>query len=154
MKKHIFSALIFVPYLTLAALPTSAFWYDPGEVRIIDTAQGSAPKVEFFRHIKRPTSISYSTVTRNERNDIVCEGRGGPFTYKPGRGILSGKDLVWWSAGDERCGNLPVGHYWPETCWTVVAPTRALLPDFLKDAFGWLLPPKRVCRVSQPFEIY
>lgn len=153
MKRLAFVATLALPYLAFASIPPSVFWYEPGEVRIHDAPQGTAPAIEFFRDIKRPSIIGYSTVTRDSHNDVACEGSGGPFTYQESRGVLSGKDLVWWSDNDPRCGNLPVGSYWTETCWTVVSPARSLLPSALKDIFGWLLPPKRVCRTTLPFEI-
>ena len=153
MKMFVFVAALSVPYLIAASLPASVFWYEPGEVYILDADSGSAPAIKFTRNIKREAGISYAVVVRNIGGETSCEGRGGPFTYKPMHGPLIGKDLVWWASGDQRCARLPVGTYWGETCWSIVAPMRDLLPGPLKDVFGWILPPKHVCRVTLPFTV-
>ena len=171
MRTFLFS-LVGVLYLVFAAFPASFLWYEPGFVRFMDAQQGTAPTLVFDRHIKREAYISYSTVTRDESGDVACEGRGGPFTYSPVDGPLVGKDLVWWSAGDQRCASLPAGVYWTQTCWTVEAPVGDLIPNPLRwrvdvvdgeevrrpttlyNAISWLLQPKRVCRDSPPFEIF
>jgi hypothetical protein len=153
MKHVVALAVLAIPYLVGAMLPAELLWYNPGLVHFQDAKQGTAPVLEFTRNIKRESSISYSVVVRNADGAVVCEGRGGPFTYKIVNGPLIGKDLVWWAAGDGRCGRIPVGSYWSETCWKVETPLAALLPELLKTPFGWLLPPKRICRTSDVFNI-
>lgn len=153
MTRFMVAAILGVSYLIGAGLPASSFWYHPGEVRILDADYGTAPEIEFFREIKRKSKISYSVTVRDQHSFTACEGRGGPFTYEPQVGPLTGRDLVWWTAGDTRCANLPRGDYWAETTWKVETPLAALLPAFLKGAFGWLLPPKTVTRFSPHFKI-
>lgn len=133
-------------YLAGAAVPLSTFWYEPGIVVISDTVEGIPPKVEFWRHIKRPTMISFTVaVRRNDDAAPVCEGYGPAKLYRPAMGVLPQRDLEWW-VGNDSCNNLPSGSYWAQTCWTAPTPLRALLPEVLKEPFGWLLPPKNVCR--------
>lgn len=154
MKFSIIIPVVGVIYLLFVALPAESFWYSPGEVSFSDETQGASPTVSFVRHIRVDTRISYSVVVRDAEGITACEGSGGPFTYEAVNGPLIGKDLTWWAAGDERCTNLPAGTYWAETCWRIEAPARAYLFRPLKRAFGWILPPKILCRVSPTFEIF
>lgn len=153
MKTFITMAVCGLGYLAAAALPAETFWYRPGQVIVKDAYHGTAPRVEFNRHIMRESRIGYSAVVRSMDGDVACDGKVGPFTYQPSEGPIFKKDLVWWVAGNPACGHLPRGTYWVETCWEVSTPARAVLPSLLQDVFGWLLPPKRVCRSSAPFDI-
>lgn len=154
MKTFLTLAICGIGYLSAAALPAESFWYNPGQVVVKDAEQGTAPRVEFNRHIMREARIGYSAAVRLAGEVApACDGKVGPFTYQPDNGPIFKKDLVWWVAGNEACRNLPQGTYWVETCWEVATPARAVLPALLKDLFGWLLPPKHVCRNSAPFEI-
>lgn len=145
-----------ITYVVMASLPASSLWFDPGEVRFENVYRGNAPELVFSRTIHRDALISYSTVTRRvETGDVACDGRGGPFTYKPSRGPVGGKDLVWWSGGNVACGGLTPGFYYNQTVWTVVSPMRSLLPEWARGtALDFLLPPKRVVRESPSFEVW
>lgn len=153
MKAFTMVAFFATIYFIAVGLPASSLWLSPGEVRFLNAQQGAAPRLEFVRHIKVSARIKYSVVVRNSAGETACEGNGGPFTYGPVKGPLLGKDLVWWAAGDSRCGNLPIGTYWTETCWTVVTPAAPFLPSLLRPYLGWILPPKHICRISPPFDI-
>lgn len=143
-----FLPLVGLVYLVMASLPMWTLWYEPGVLVVRDTVQGKAPAIEFWRHIKRPTMIEFNATVRNASDGSidpapVCEGHGTK-EYQPVMGVLAGRDLEWWVLNDS-CNNLPPGRYWVQTCWTALTPARALLPDFLKSSFGWLLPPKTIC---------
>lgn len=143
-----------VLYLGGAAIPAHWFWFDPNVIFVEDSIRGHPPKIKYSRWIKRESMIRYAVVVRDTDGDIVCEGGGGPFPYRPVQGPLEGKDLVWWSGGDERCGRLKPGYYAGNTCWFVIAPLGDLLPSWLAGSFGGLLPAKSICRDINTFQVY
>jgi hypothetical protein len=146
----------FLVYCGFAVAPAE-LWFNPGVPEFLDTEQGQAPELRFPREVRVSTTISYSTVTRvivdGELGDTVCEGdNGNGFPYREVDGWLLGKDLTWWSDGDERCGNLPPGLYQTKTEWSIRRPLDPFLPSWLKF-IGWIVPPKPIHRVSPPFEV-
>jgi len=161
MKWFMRAFIVFgVAYLALAAMPPERFWFDPGPVSISDAIEGEIPSITYSRTIKLSSLIQYSVVVRDARGEIACDGGGGPFPYRPTSGPVLGRDLEWWVGGTE-CSSLPPGIYYGETCWQIIAPMRALLPEWpagnpnlLKNTFGWLLPPKNVCQGPSVFTIH
>ena len=136
------SAMIFVLWGVLALVPVQWVWFAPGAVVISDTAGDAPPGVEFSRAIKRDVQMSYQVTIRKMRSKgVVCDPHRGPFTYHADAQLPEPIDLVWWSGADQRCWPQEPGTYIAETCWTVVRP------------FWGLVPPKTICRMSNPFTV-
>lgn len=135
-------ALVLVIWAGLAMVPANWLWFDPGAVVVSNSDMDHPPAILFEREIKRPARISYSVVVREiGAQRAVCDPTVGPFGYRLDATLPEPIDLVWWTGGDERCWPREPGEYIMETCWTVVAP------------FWGLVPPKTVCRTSNPFAI-
>lgn len=135
-------ALVLVAWAGLAMIPAQALWFDPGDVVVSSSDIDHPPVIFFEREIKRPARISYSIVVRViGTQSPVCAPTVGPFEYRPDATLPDPIDLVWWTGGDDRCWPRDPGEYIMETCWTVVSP------------FWGAVPPKTVCRTSNPFTI-
>lgn len=74
--------------------------------------------------------------------------------YRRNFGQVLGETLGWWVPSDPRCLLLPPGSYEVSTTWQVIDPLTAFLPSWLDEWLGWIVPPKRVTRVSPPFMVY
>lgn len=136
-------ALMMLLWAGLAAVPATWLWFSPGPVVISDSAESTPPVVDFERVIHRNTRMSYQVVIRRmATKEPVCDPQRGPFTYRTDASTPERIDLVWWSGADARCWPREPGTYIAETCWTVTQP------------FWGIVPPKTVCRTSNPFTIF
>lgn len=136
-----FISVALIVYVLAAAIPLSAFWFVPGQTIVSDTPVGTSPRIAFTREIKRPVRMRYSVVVRHVPSlEVACEAGSGTFTYRPDATLPESITLAWWAPGDARCAGLQPGEYIMETCWTAPAIWR-------------VLPPKKVCRDSNVFEI-
>lgn len=136
------AAIICVLWGALAMVPATWLWFSPGHVVIADSSGNHPPVVEFERHIKRDVQMSYQVTIRKMRSKSpVCDPQRGPFTYRTDAELPELIDLIWWSGADVRCWPREPGTYIAETCWTVVRP------------FLGIVPPKTVCRESNPFTV-
>lgn len=137
------AAVLLLIWTGLALVPATWFWFQPGPVVVSDSVGGAAPVLGFERTIKRSVQMSYQVTIRKMRSKSpVCDPQRGPFTYRPDAELPDPIDLVWWSGADVRCWPQEPGTYIAETCWTVVSP------------FYGLVPPKTVCRESNPFTVH
>lgn len=135
-------AIAFVAWGALFAIPGELIWFDPQEVIISDSRIENPPTVSFKRDIKRDVKMKYQVVIRELRSKVpVCDPTRGPFTYRTDSELPTPINLIWWTGADERCWPREEGTYIAETCWTIVEP------------FWGLVPPKSVCRDSNPFSI-
>ena len=143
-----------VIYTGCVVVPASALWFIPGIPVFSDAVQGDPVPLAYEREIKRDSRIEYAvSIRRAGTNSTVCDVRGGPFTYKASIGPVVDRDLAWWTQDNPHCNNLSPGSYWVETTWTVVYPLGDLLPVWLDPFLGWVIPPKRVSRISPLFNI-
>lgn len=125
-------------YLTGVMAPAS-LWFDPGLQTVAQEDGGVI--VTQDRVIHSDFLGEYHVIVRETVGlRPVCEGMGGPFTYRENDGAIPAvQPIDKWAGGS--CGDLPPGDYIMETCWTVVRPY-----------FG-IVPPKTVCVTSSPFEV-
>jgi len=149
-----FVILVMTIYLPLVLIPGTVLWYKPGVVSFTNTVEGVPPNIAFYRVIKRDSLIEYAVVVRDSNGQIVCESRGGPFRYKKQEGALVDKTLKDWAPQDERCWSLPTGDYQVETTWRIVRPLGDFLPKgVIEEAFGGIIPPKYITRLSPVFHV-
>ncbi len=145
---------LLIGYSGLCAVPITALWFDPGTPVFANADEGDTIPLAFDRVIKRDSLIEYAVVIhRAKTNDVICDMRSGPFTYKAGLGPLVDKDLAWWTSENRACNSLKPGDYWAETTWTAVRPLGDLVPAWLEPFVGYIIPPKRVTRRSPLFTI-
>lgn len=155
----------FLVYSVLTWLPPQSLWFDPSAPVFADAFEGAPVPLIYSREIKRETLISYTVVVRSTDDvEPACDAKTGPFLYKPtleaegGRRTVSkpvaDKALDWWAGESPECMGLPAGTYYVSTTWKLEQPLRAFLPDFLKDVFGWVIPPKYISVQSSPFTIW
>ncbi len=112
-------------YVGLWAMPGS-FWFDPGLQVVSRGPDGMMVAQE--RVIRWDFLGEYHVIIRHASDLFpVCEGEGGPFTYRQNDGSTpSTMSLEDWAGG--RCGDLPPGRYVMQTTWTVLRPLWGLLP--------------------------
>ena len=143
-----------IVYIAGCLVPVSALWFVPGTPVFSDSAEGDPVTLAYEREIKRDSRIEYAVaIKRAGSNSTVCDVRGGPFTYKTSIGPVVDRTLSWWTQDNMLCNHLAPGSYWVETTWTVVYPLGDLLPVWLDPFIGWVIPPKRVSRISPLFTI-
>jgi len=136
------TSVALIAYVLAAAIPLSAFWFQPGQTIVSDTIKGTSPRIAFTRVIKRPVQMRYSVVVRHVPSlEVACEAVSGTFTYRPDATLPESITLAWWAPGDARCAGLTPGEYVMETCWTAPAIWR-------------VLPAKKVCRDSNVFTVH
>ena len=151
----------FVAYILAAAAPAEMLWFDPDAPVFHQDRVSGGVVYTYAREIKRPTLASYSVVVRRV-GEIApsCDGRGGPNEYEPTRDangditklVAPANDLGYW-AGNERCTSLANGEYYVTTVWKLERPLGDLLP-LVSDIIGWVVPPKYITRVSEPFSVF
>ena len=135
-------SVVLIVYVMAAAIPLSAFWFQPGQTIVSDTVEGTSPRIGFTRVIKRPVRMRYNVVVRHVPSlEVACEASSGVFTSRPDATLPESIILAWWAPGDARCAVLKPGEYVMETCWTAPAIWR-------------VLPPKKVCRDSNVFTVH
>ena len=133
-------------YMAAVAAP-ARWWFDPVSVVIGDAPAGSAPMVTVNRTTRSlppwPFLARYSVDVRlvGHAGAPACNG-SGEVRYLPGLTEPASMDLVQWADDNPRCGRLTAGEYFAETCWTIINPL-----------FLFIVPPKTVCAVSNPFRI-
>lgn len=132
VRRH-FWMLIMLAYLVLAFLP-GRFWYDPGQMEILDAAPGEPVQILYQGGARREFLGRYTvTMRRFETQEIVCEASSGFFPYRTDSQRPDPLYMDWWAPADPRCNNPPTGHFQTTTCWTV-------------SGILWgLVPPKHVC---------
>jgi hypothetical protein len=109
---------------------------------VADARVGEVPAVAFTRTIKRNFVASYAgTVRRVDGREIVFDFGSGVFEYEAGARLPANADLCWWTVREPACRELEVGTYYLNTCWTIYWPLLNLVP------------PRQVCRRSEPFTI-
>ena len=124
------------------AVPLNWLWFDPGAVVVSDGSKDREPTLLFDRVIKRETKMSYHVTVRDAADfSVVCDAQSGPFTYRPDATLPKPITITWWSGGDDTCWPLEPGIYVMETCWEAHRP------------FWGSVPPKTICRISNPFRI-
>jgi len=116
--------IAFIPVVTLiySYVPISP-WYNIGNLSVENdpVPRGGKVELEYDGGPKVPFRGSYSVTIRDATSgEIIAEGRGGPFGYKPGSKRPDPLFLTWWLPSDPRVAEITKrpGAYYIETCWT------------------------------------